>query len=171
VTTTRDTLRDLIRHMEWADARVWGALPEGVDDGRVRALLAHMHTVQQAFLAIWTGGDLPSVLQKGETAASLDELRDWARGYYPRADALLAAATDADLARIVEMPWAAQIAEHLGHAPGPTTLAETVLQVTSHSTYHRGQVNARLRELGVTPPMVDYIAWLWGRRPAADWGG
>ena len=36
----------------------------------------------------------------------------------------------------------------------------------SHSTYHRGQVNARLREIGAEPPLVDYIAWLWFDRPA-----
>ena len=48
-------------------------------------------------------------------------------------------------------------------------MAETCLQVCSHSTYHRGQVNARLREIGAEPPLVDYIAWLWFERPAADW--
>ena len=156
--------------MEWADACVWAAIPADMDDGRVRALLAHLHTVQYAFLTIWTGSDdLQAVLKQSDAFASLGELREWGRGYYPRADALLAAATDANLERIVEMPWAAQIADYLGHPPGETAMAETVLQVASHSTYHRGQVNARLRELGITPPLVDYIAWLWSRRPAADW--
>ena len=42
-------------------------------------------------------------------------------------------------------------------------------QVASHSTYHRGQVNARLREVGGTPPLVDYIAWIWFGRPAPNW--
>jgi len=50
-------------------------------------------------------------------------------------------------------------------------LAKTAFQVTGHSTCHRGQVNTRLRELGAYPPLVDYIAWLWLGRPAADWGG
>ena len=158
--------------MEWADARIWEALPADLDDGRVRALLAHIHTVQYAFLTIWTGADdLPEVLGQSGTLGSLGALREWARGYYPRAHVLIESASDADLDRIVEMPWAAQIADYLGHPPGPTTMAETVVQVTSHSTYHRGQVNARLRELGVTPPLVDYIAWLWGRRPAPPWQG
>jgi uncharacterized damage-inducible protein DinB len=49
------------------------------------------------------------------------------------------------------------------------TLAETMLQVASHSTYHRGQVNARLRELAGEPPLVDYIAWIWFGRPAPEW--
>jgi uncharacterized damage-inducible protein DinB len=44
-----------------------------------------------------------------------------------------------------------------------------MFQVTSHSTHHRGQVNARLRALGGEPPLVDYIAWVWFGKPAADW--
>jgi uncharacterized damage-inducible protein DinB len=50
-----------------------------------------------------------------------------------------------------------------------TTVAETMLQVTFHSAYHRGQVSARLREVGVEPPLVDYIAWIWFGRPDAPW--
>ena len=45
------------------------------------------------------------------------------------------------------------------------TSAETAPHVAMHTTHHRGQVNARLRELGAEPPLVDYIAWLW-QRPA-----
>ena len=48
------------------------------------------------------------------------------------------------------------------------TLAETALQVAMHSTYHRGQVNARLRQIGGEPPLVDFIAWIWFGRPAPE---
>ena len=44
-----------------------------------------------------------------------------------------------------------------------------MLQIPLHSLYHRGQVNARLREVGGEPPTVDYIAWMWLGRPAAEW--
>lgn len=33
------------------------------------------------------------------------------------------------------------------------TLGEALMPVDSHSTHHRGQVNARIRELGVEPPI------------------
>jgi uncharacterized damage-inducible protein DinB len=166
----RELLRDLLCHMEWADARVWAAVPADLDDGRTRALLAHMHTVPHAFLTIWRAGDdLHTVLRQSDGFTSLPDLRDWARSFYAAAHAIVDRAGDPDLASVVEMPWAAQIADSLGYPPGPTSLAETILQVTSHSTYHRGQLNARLRELGLTPPLVDYIAWLWERRPAPDW--
>ena len=61
------------------------------------------------------------------------------------------------------------VAEMLGHAPEVTTIGDTALQVALHGTYHRGQINARLREIGGEPPLVDYIAWIWLGRPAAAW--
>ena len=67
------------------------------------------------------------------------------------------------------MPFVAEYERQMGRSFGVPTLAETMFQVTSHSTYHRGQVNARLREVGGQPPLVDYIAWIWFGRPDAEW--
>jgi uncharacterized damage-inducible protein DinB len=53
--------------------------------------------------------------------------------------------------------------------PAPITLGETLLQVVNHSTYHRGQINSRLRELGGTPPMTDFIAWVGLGKSGAEW--
>jgi uncharacterized damage-inducible protein DinB len=167
---SREVLQELLRHMEWADAKVWSAVPDGTPaDKRLTELLLHVHTVQQAFLAVWTNGDIRAVFRKPEDFTTLSMLRDWARPYFPTAQAHIAGLSEADLNALLQMPWAAQLAESLGRPPGPTTVAETCFQVCSHSTYHRGQVNARLRELGVEPPLVDYIAWLWFDRPAAAW--
>jgi uncharacterized damage-inducible protein DinB len=41
--------------------------------------------------------------------------------------------------------------------------------VPMHSQYHRGQVNARLKEVGGVPPNVDYILWVWVGRPVGLW--
>jgi len=76
---------------------------------------------------------------------------------------------EGDLGRAVVMPWVARFEASLGTRFDTPTLAETMFQVTSHSTYHRGQVNARLRELGGTPPLIDFIAWIWTGKPQADW--
>jgi uncharacterized damage-inducible protein DinB len=43
------------------------------------------------------------------------------------------------------------------------------MQVVLHSTHHRGQIVARVRELGGNPPLVDYIGWIWLGKPAAAW--
>lgn len=53
----------------------------------------------------------------------------------------------------------------------PEALTDAKLKEKLHqvSTYHRGQANSRLRELGGKPPLVDYIAWIWFGRPAPRW--
>jgi uncharacterized damage-inducible protein DinB len=166
----RELLSDLLRHMEWADARVWAAIPEAAPvDKRLAELLVHLHVVQRAFLTIWTAGDVRSIFRKPEDFPSWSAIRAWARPCYGELSAFIGGVSDMHLSGPVELPWSAQIAERVGRPPGPTTLGETCFQVTSHSTHHRGQVNARLRELSLEPPLVDYIAWLWVERPSPEW--
>lgn len=163
-------LSDLHAHMEWADATVWAAVPETSSpkpDPRLRDLLAHLHFTQQSFLALWTGQDQPRL--EAVRFDTLAELRAWASPYYQQALAFLGGRDADELAAPRPVPWARLFERRLGRAPSIPTLGETFFQVTSHSTYHRAQVNTRLRELGVTPPLVDYIAWLWQGRPAAAW--
>lgn len=167
---TRDLLLEQYRHMEWADARVWTALgTSNPGDERLRTLLVHLHAVQWGFLFVWTGGPVREAFRTSADFATLADVRAWAHPVYAKQRAFLSAATDADLGRVLSPPWIAQVESSLGHTPGPTTLGETAFQVASHTTYHRGQVNARLRELGIDPPHVDYIVWLWLERPVPPW--
>lgn len=67
-------------------------------------------------------------------------------------------------------PWTDQFeARWRSGQAAPHTLAESIAQVALHTAHHRGQVCSRLRMLGVEPPTVDFIVWLWGGRPAAAW--
>jgi len=163
-------LRDLYDHLEWADAGVWRAAleaPAAVADGELRERLRHIHATQHAFLDVWTG----HAVGRYHDAAfpTLPDLYVWARHWYPRVRTYLGTLTDGDLAAPAPVPWAGLFRKHTGHDAAVTTLGETLFQVTSHSTYHRGQVNLRLRALGVEPPLVDYIAWLWQGRPLPVW--
>jgi uncharacterized damage-inducible protein DinB len=166
-----DLLRQLIRHMEWADAEVWRAVlahePAG-HDKRLRDLLTHLHLVQRLFLMVWQKLPLDPSRGRPEFATAAD-MRAWAQTYYPDANRFLDAVDEAALTSEVAMPWVKSFEAQLGRTFATPTLAETIFQVTSHSTYHRGQVNARLREVGGTPPLVDYIAWIWFGRPAPNW--
>jgi uncharacterized damage-inducible protein DinB len=165
-----DLFDDLYAHMEWADARVWDAvtasLGTGMDDC-LRDRLLHLHVVQQAFLHVWTSQ--PVVFPAATEFPSFTALEPWVRAYYPEVRAFLATLDDSRLAEPLHMPWVAQFEKRLGRGFDAPTLGDTLFQVTSHSTYHRGQVNTRLRELGGEPPLVDYIAWVWFGRPAAAW--
>jgi len=82
----------------------------------------------------------------------------------------MSSVSDEDLDKAVDFPWAEQVVERYGSV-GPATLGETVLQVVLRSTHHRGQLAARIRELGGEPPVTDFVAWLWMTRPTPQWRG
>ena len=160
---------DLYRHMEWADATVWSAVlacEPAQSDARLRGLLYHSHLVQHAFLRTWRGQprDLPF-----PSFEELAGLMRWAQTYHDEVVGQFDTFTPAALGQPMPLAWADLVEPMIGRPPAVTTLAETVLQVPLHTHYHRGQVNVRLRELGSTPPLVDYIAWLWFGRPRAAW--
>jgi uncharacterized damage-inducible protein DinB len=166
-----DLLRQLIRHMEWADAQVWRAVLTNAparSDERLRNLLTHLHSVQRLFLILWTKQEFDPTGKPPEFS-SLVDLRSWALIYYPEAHRVLEELDESRLGDEVVMPWVKTLESQLGRSLSMPTLGETIQQVSSHSTYHRGQVNARLREVGGEPPLVDYIAWIWFGRPAPDW--
>ena len=164
-----DLLLDLSRHMEWADATVWQAVlgsPAACDDERIKSYLHHIHMVQHAFNNAWHG-QAPTPNAGNDLA--IRQLPAWAREFHQAASAHLQTVSEDDLDTPLVLPWAKYLTRHTGRDPEVTTKGETMMQVAAHSTYHRGQVNARLRELGGEPPLVDFIAWLWFGRPDADW--
>ncbi len=165
----QDELLELTAHMEWADALVWSTTlqsgPARADE-RLRGWLHHIHTVQRAFTAIWQGGT-PNLVSVG-SFADLPALATWGRGADVGVRTFLADADAELLSKAIELPWAGRAIERHEAVAHPT-LAETARQVAMHSAHHRGQVNARLRELGAEPPLVDYIAWIWRGRPDPMW--
>jgi uncharacterized damage-inducible protein DinB len=168
-TFTLDGLRELLRQMEWADARVWRAVldhPLAAHDTRLRDLLRHLHVVQRAFLDIWTS--VTPAFPTSDQFPDLAAVHAWSQPYYAELAAFLATIEDSSLSRSIDLPWLAEFEQLTGRRFEQPTLAETIVQVTSHSTYHRGQVNARLREIGGEPPLVDYIAWIWFGKPVAE---
>lgn len=160
-------LGGLFQHMNWADATVWRSVLQVSNvesDLRVRDLLYHIHIVQHAFLCIWS-----------KKPSELDAFRDltaicrWGYTYHQEVMDYLDKIEELSLERRINIPWTDQIEKQLGKSPQPATLAETMHQVISHSAYHRGQVNAHIRELGGEPPLIDFIAWVWLGKPKADW--
>ena len=161
--------RELFRHMQWADAEIWRALtPVALADKKLMKIVLHLHVVQRAFYLMWTRQEMnfDNLYEKRDPAV----LREWARTYYPDAETFVARLDPGTLHEIVVMPWLQQFAEQLGRPLQAPTLADTIVQLPAHSTYHRGQINARFRELGGEPPLVDYIAWVWFGRPEPNWG-
>src|SRR5215475_2383470 len=163
------TIRELFPHMEWADALVWqtvAASDAALEDEVLRARLLHIHMVQRAFLRIWQERALNPGAGNDLGGAALAA---WGREYHQEVAQYLSGISEADLDRPVTLPWAEFITARIGRSPETPTLGETLLQVATHSGYHRGQVNTRLRELGAEPPLVDFIAWVWLGKPEAPW--
>jgi uncharacterized damage-inducible protein DinB len=164
----RDYL-SLLRHMEWADALTWrrvSTLGDAQQDQRLIDLLYHLHSVQWVYLQAWRGQS-PHIPPR-TTFSTLSAVAAWARPYYAELRVFIEAISVDKLSQPLAMPWAAEVAKRYGSAE-PATLGEMVLQVVLHSTYHRAQVATRLRELGATPDVTDFIAWVWMNRPEPSW--
>lgn len=163
-------LRSLFGHMEWADASVWRTViedPHAGEDDWILDNLLHLHVVQRAYLSIWKGESLSSMERSDFTLP--EDMRRWAQAYYPEANRFLGELDEERLDEVISIPWTRFVEERLGSPPGPATLGDMVFQVATHSVHHRAQVNRRIREVGGSPGLVDYIAWIWLGRPAAAW--
>ena len=159
-------IRDLYRHMQWADASVWRAVlatPAAAEDAALREKLHHIHTVQRGFFTVWNGSK--PEWRKVESFGENRELMDWSRAYYAELEPFLETLSEDRLDGEMNMPWA----RHFMPEAASTSFRDTLLQAAMHSGYHRGQVNTRIRELGGEPPNVDYIMWCWQGRPRPSW--
>ncbi len=163
-------LDDLARHSEWADARTWTAVlaaPAARTDERILAWLHHVHLVQHGFLHAWTEARFRPA-GRGDFAEP-EALAAWGRQAHAALRGFVAGASEDDLERPIRVPWAGRVEQALGRPIADPSLGHTAMQVAMHTTHHRGQVAARLRDLGVEPPTTDLIAWLWVERPDPEW--
>ncbi len=162
-------LLSLATHMTWADASVWTsalAATAARADARLRTTLHHVHQVQHVFVQAWRGE--PLSLHEPSEFQDASDLAAWGRQAHGRVLDFLMEAPAAVWSREFREPWTSRFEERM-HVPAVAhTLGESVVQVLMHTAHHRGQACTRLRELGVEPPTVDFIVWLWAGRPDAD---
>jgi len=161
----------LLQHMQWADAEVWKKVlvfEVAENDKKIKKLLYHLHQVQYAFYFLWN--ELPSDIPKPEEFSDLKSIAKWGFDYQQKLDEFIFSPKYDEKDRVILIPWSVFVERKTKQKVVPARLEETMMQVASHSTYHRGQINTRFRELGGEPAMVDLIAWVWLGKPKADWG-
>jgi uncharacterized damage-inducible protein DinB len=161
---------NLLNHMIWADVEVWKKVLNFAateNDERIKKLLYHLHQVQYAFYFLWN--ELPMEIPKSEEFSELKSIAKWGFDYQQKLDEFRQSKKADEKEKLIDIPWSKFMERRIGTKVVPATLEETMQQVALHSTYHRGQINARFRELGGDPSMVDFIAWVWLGKPKADW--
>jgi uncharacterized damage-inducible protein DinB len=157
-----DEARLLQAYNRWANERIFAAAADLVPEQLRRNLAASHGTVWGTLVHIvwgewlWLGrwrrarpGPGPDPRQCGD----LPSLRSrWAE--LERAQR-----------RFVDQLTDAALTERISYENPPGTawtypLSEMVRHVVNHSTYHRGQVAALLRQLGATPVATDFLVFL-----------
>ena len=146
-------LKRLWAHSIWADGellRALGAAPE-VPPAALREM-SHVIAVEEVWLSRLEGRSFRIPVWPTLTLAELGELAATVRAEFTR---YLDSRTDADLATSVHY-------KNTAGQPFSNTVFDIVMQVGTHGQYHRGKVNLLLRQSGLEPAPVDYIAFARG---------
>lgn len=155
-------LNKILRHMFWADKEIWKTIlsnESAQTDPKIKRLLFHNHFTHYAFLKTWKGEKLTFMTDKDfDDIHAINEFvvkqNKELREFIDNVDV-------SEYSKIVEIPWSKYYAKETGETPKPVTLIETMYQIVLHTHYHRAQINSRLRELEIEPPVIDFIVWLW----------
>jgi len=159
-------IKDLFEHMQWADTQIWNAIETGsviYENEELKKSLYHIHLVQFVFLQIWKKEKFK--YPKVEGFENLEAIRIWSNENYKEINNFLENVSEEKLKEIANVPWSKNYAEKIGKEIANISIKGSMLQVISHSTHHRAQINTKLNELGCAPPMVDFIVWLWEGKP------
>ncbi len=156
-----DDFASLYAYNRWADrlildacrnltAEQYGAEPVP-GWSSVRSSIVHIAVVTEGWLRGVAGETVESVPTEAELA-TVDDAERLLDGAYRIFEDLAPSLTPENLSTprtfsgrgrtAVLPPWA------------------VLRQIVNHSTYHRGQVAAKLKRLGVEPPMTDLIRWV-----------
>ena len=143
-------LKDLARHQAWADAQHWKTLHANaalLADADIRKRLNHMIMACE-MLAALARGESPDVagMKDRETVEEIEAAMTKANSE------LAATLGTVNLDKMIKLPRGPK-------GPFDAPAGVLLLQALTHSQHHRGQNAARMRELGVTPPMTDFVVW------------
>lgn len=158
---------DLFQHMKWADLQVWNKIKQSeklMNDEKCTDLIFHIHLVQNMFLNVWLNDNL----QIDRKNRSLESAEKSALMFYERLKKFIKNFDNVNLEEEKILPWAVMLKKVLGADPRNTLMHETINQAVQHSTYHRAQINKRIRELDENPPFTDFIYWAWINKPIVE---
>jgi uncharacterized damage-inducible protein DinB len=155
-------IRDLLAHAEWANAvffNAWGKSPAR-DHEEMRERVHHFVMVQESFLAILRGVT-PTWPPEGPPP-TFEALAARAQTSHAGLREAVASLDDAKASEQAHVPW-------IPNSSDAFTVSDALVQVALHSQHHRGQCMTRLKDFDGEPKNVDWIIWVWKKRPAGRW--
>ena len=156
-----EMLRDLVAHKGHANAAMLTAVrqnPAAASDPELWELLHHI-LLANRFWLLTVLGEPFNHEDEARHSPSFDALIDRYGSTQAQEATWLEAATDGDLARILEDALIPN---------GKCSISQAFIQVCMHSHGHRAQCAKLLRRHGAVPPPTDFILWLT-TRPRAEW--
>ena len=151
-----ELLKELARYQRWADGEHWKLLHGNatlLEDTEIRKRLNHMAMAYE-MLAGLARGEAPDVAGMKERE-SIGELETTMRKATEGLERTLASVA---LEKMIALPRGPK-------GPFEAPAGVLLLQALMHSQHHRGQNASRMRELGVEPPMTDFVIWYAVGRP------
>ena len=150
-----EQMQALFAHMAWADTSLLKAVAahEGAfADAELRKWLHHIVFVQRFFLSLCQQRPFDMERER-QVPGAVDEMEQRFQDAHADGAAYTAHLDEPELARTIGFPVPAWKDFH-------PAVRDALLQVAMHSEHHRAQVAMRLRALGATPPVTDYIIWV-----------
>jgi uncharacterized damage-inducible protein DinB len=148
-------LGDMARHQAWADTAHWKTLHENsalLEDLEIQKRLNHMVWALRMLTALAQGETPDPTAMKDIEADQLEAALGKANA------ALIEALNTIDLEKMITLPRGPR-------GPWEAPAGVLLLQAITHSQHHRGQNASRMRQLGATPPMTDFVVWYAVGRP------
>ena len=159
-------LHTLLDYNYWARDRMYAVLEAltqeqatrdlGGSFGSVHDTVAHLYAAEVVWYARWQG-ESPTSLITGAAFPDLRAIREAWIAHEAKMRAFTAALGEANINQVFPFKTFA----------GQTTaspFAQMLQHIVNHGSYHRGQVTAKLRQLGAPPaPSLDMIAFFRSR--------
>jgi uncharacterized damage-inducible protein DinB len=148
-------VQHLLEHMFWADTRLLELLESDAARSapQVMRLFGHILASERTWLLRVRGeAAAAGTAQPGRAELTLPELRELAQSNADGYAQLVAESEDVDLAADVVYASSQGV-------PYRNSLADILLHVAMHGSYHRGQIAMALRAAGVDPVNTDFIAF------------
>jgi len=151
----KDTFRNMLRHMAWADRRIGAALAAAAEAPEETVKwYAHIVGAETNWLSRIEGGDsfVVPVFPDWDVAASRAASEETLAKY----ERMLESCDDFGRIAVYRTSTGAEFR---------TSVSDILTHVFLHGSHHRGQINARLRSAGLEPTPVDYILYAREEKP------